>query len=83
MANKKISQLTQQTAADVDNANDEADNLRITRARAQSVADYLISRGIEGERISWEGVGSKRARAPNLTKRGRKRNRRIEFHIVN
>ena len=66
----------------VDNANDEADNVRITRARAQAVSNYLISKGISEDRISWEGVGSKKPRVPNLTARGRKRNRRIEFHIV-
>ncbi|MEE2904167.1 MAG: carboxypeptidase regulatory-like domain-containing protein [Myxococcota bacterium] len=66
----------------VDNANDEADNVRVTRARAENIANYLVSKGVADDRVSWEGVGSKRPRVPNLTARGRKRNRRIEFHIV-
>jgi outer membrane protein OmpA-like peptidoglycan-associated protein len=43
---------------------------------------YLVDQGIDASRLSSEGFGSSRPIAPNLTRRGREQNRRVEFHIV-
>lgn len=57
-------------------------NLRLSKNRAASVREYLISKGVEGRRITSEGYGEERPIAPNTTKQGRAKNRRTEIHIT-
>jgi len=54
-------------------------NQRLSEARAQSVADYLIAHGVDESRISAIGYGELVPIAPNDTARNRSRNRRIKF----
>lgn len=65
-----------------DNVGSEETNLDLSRRRAQAVMDYFVAQGIDASRLSAEGFGSTRPIAPNLTRRGREQNRRVEFHIV-
>ncbi|MEQ8272964.1 MAG: OmpA family protein [Deltaproteobacteria bacterium] len=65
-----------------DNVGSEETNLDLSRRRAQAVVDYFVAQGIDASRLSAEGFGSTRPIAPNLTRRGREQNRRVEFHIV-
>ena len=60
---------------------DPAFNLDLSRRRAQSVADYLIERGVAGGRLVVEGAGASRPVADNDTNYGRRQNRRIEFSL--
>ncbi len=64
-----------------DSAGNEVRNLRISRARAQAVADYLIKGGVATDRLVVEGLGSVDPVADNDTARGRDLNRRIEFEL--
>ena len=64
-----------------DNSGDEVNNLRLSEARAKSVADYLISEGINKERIKIKGYGSSQPIAENKSEEGRMKNRRVEFKI--
>ncbi len=64
-----------------DAAGNESRNLRISRARAQAVADYLINGGVTTGRLIVEGVGSVDPVADNGTVHGRDLNRRIEFEL--
>lgn len=57
-------------------------NLRLSRERAQSVADALVGLGLDRSRLDVEGHGSKRPLAPNVTARGRQLNRRVDFIVV-
>lgn len=57
-------------------------NLRLSQARAEAVATYLAEKGIAFDRVSAKGFGESKPIAPNLTKRGRAMNRRVEFHVV-
>ena len=54
----------------------------LSTLRAKAVADYLINRGIEGERIKYKGWGKRRPIASNGTPRGRKKNQRVEIKIL-
>jgi outer membrane protein OmpA-like peptidoglycan-associated protein len=54
-------------------------NLRLSRERAQSVRDYLISRGIAPARLIARGYGPDHPVASNATVAGRDLNRRSEF----
>lgn len=57
------------------------DNLSLSEARAHSVRNYLIARGLPADRLSANGFGSTRPVADNSTPGGRKQNRRIEFRV--
>lgn len=56
----------------------EMHNLTLSENRAQAVADYLISQGIEADRLVVEAYGESRPIATNQTDEGRQRNRRVE-----
>lgn len=64
-----------------DASGSETWNRRLSLARAQAVADYLINGGIEPDRLIVAGMGSAVPVADNTTSRGRSRNRRIEFEL--
>lgn len=65
-----------------DNTGNDADNLKLSESRAKAVADYLISRGINANRLSWKGFGESKPIAPNDTEEGRAKNRRTEFTVI-
>ena len=56
-------------------------NQQLSLARASSVRDYLVSRGIAQDRITAQGMGSSRPIAPNNTAEGRADNRRVEIIV--
>jgi outer membrane protein OmpA-like peptidoglycan-associated protein len=49
--------------------------------RATSVKNYIVSKGVEQDRLSVVGYGSKKPVADNKTLDGRKANRRVEFKV--
>lgn len=57
-------------------------NLKLSQERANAVAEYLASLGIDRSRLEATGFGSTRPIAPNLTARGRELNRRVDFVII-
>lgn len=64
-----------------DNQGPDEMNQKLSEDRAASVVDYLISKGIDRERLTSRGFGEKEPIAPNNTAEGRQKNRRTEFHI--
>lgn len=56
-------------------------NLELSKKRAQAVADFLISQGVDEKRLSWEGYGKTRPVADNDTPEGRQKNRRVDLVI--
>lgn len=64
-----------------DASGDEFWNRRLSRARAQAVADYIAQGGIPPQRLLVTGLGSLQPIADNTTARGRRFNRRIEFEL--
>ncbi|MBN2407871.1 MAG: OmpA family protein [Elusimicrobia bacterium] len=59
-----------------------AHNKDLSKRRAKSVRDYLVSKGVPASNLTYEGYGSERPAADNSTKLGRYRNRRIEFVLI-
>jgi len=57
-------------------------NLALSQARADNVADALITAGLPKEIIRTEGFGATSFVADNKTDAGRQRNRRSEIHLV-
>lgn len=62
-----------------DNVGPPALNLRLSRERAEAVRNALIERGVKHERLRTQGFGESRPVAPNRTRAGRAKNRRVEF----
>lgn len=62
-----------------DNIGSASDNMRLSRRRAESVAAYLIEKGISASRISSLGRGENEPAFDNATEEGRSSNRRVEF----
>jgi outer membrane protein OmpA-like peptidoglycan-associated protein len=65
-----------------DNRGKAASNMRLSSRRAESVMDYLVSKGISPDRLESIGYGSTKPVATNRTNAGRTKNRRTEFRIV-
>ena len=61
----------------------ESFNQKLSEDRANSVMEYMISKGISKDRVSAVGYGSSRPKEDNGTEAGRKANRRIEIRVVN
>ena len=61
----------------------EADwNKKLSKRRAQAIADYLVSRGVDPTRIVARGNGAGRPIASNRTADGRARNRRTDILFI-
>ncbi|GFE75815.1 MULTISPECIES: OmpA family protein [Novosphingobium] len=65
-----------------DSTGSDAYNLDLSKRRADSVARYLISRGVSSARIQTQGMGKNYPVADNTTAEGRAKNRRVEIKIT-
>lgn len=54
----------------------------ISTARAKSVAEYLINKGVSPEKVQFKGYGKKKPIADNRTMAGRLKNQRVELKIL-
>lgn len=64
-----------------DNVGQRESNLALSHARALSVKNYMVSKGIPGSHMDVVGKGPDEPVADNTSNDGRARNRRIEFKI--
>jgi OmpA-OmpF porin, OOP family len=65
-----------------DSIGSDAYNKKLSMRRAEAVKAYLVSKGIEANRIYTEGKGESQPIADNKTKEGRAKNRRVEIEVV-
>lgn len=65
-----------------DSTGPDAYNQKLSERRANSVKEYLVSRGVPADRIYTEGKGESEPVATNATREGRAQNRRVEIEIV-
>ncbi|WP_295856303.1 outer membrane protein OmpA [uncultured Xylophilus sp.] len=65
-----------------DSVGTDAYNQRLSVRRAEAVKAYLVSKGIERNRVYTEGKGEKQPIADNKTAAGRAQNRRVEIEVV-
>jgi OOP family OmpA-OmpF porin len=64
-----------------DSTGPEDYNLDLSVRRAQAVADYIISEGIDASIIDVSGEGESNPIASNATREGRAENRRVDIHV--
>ena len=65
-----------------DSVGTDAYNQKLSVRRAEAVKAYLVSKGVEKNRIYTEGKGEKQPVADNKTAEGRAKNRRVEIEVV-
>ncbi len=65
-----------------DSVGSDAYNQRLSVRRSEAVKAYLVSKGVERNRVYTEGKGEKQPVADNKTAEGRAKNRRVEIEVV-
>jgi outer membrane protein OmpA-like peptidoglycan-associated protein len=65
-----------------DNAGDAEKNMLLSQDRVKVVKEYLISKGIDAQRISGKGFGGTQSLNTNGDEESRKQNRRVEFVVT-
>lgn len=71
-----------QISGHTDNVGEAQANLILSKKRAEALKNYLIGKGIDGNRMITEYFGETKPIADNTTDLGRQKNRRVEMKIV-
>ncbi len=79
---KEFGEMRLRIEGHTDNTGVASKNQTLSQARAESVRDYLISKGIAADRLEAVGFGQDRPVADNATAKGRAENRRTEFTVL-
>ena len=79
---REYDQTMIEVSGHTDSIGSDAYNDKLSRQRAQSVANYLTGRGISGQRLIITGAGERYPIASNDTEACRAENRRVEMTIV-
>ncbi|HTQ27624.1 MAG TPA: OmpA family protein [Puia sp.] len=66
-----------------DASGNAAENIKLSKDRAEAVKAYLVKRGINPARISTVGYGQQHPLADNTSAAGKAINRRVEFRLDN
>lgn len=74
--------ITIEISGHTDDKGSDEYNLNLSEGRAQAVMNYLLSKGIDSERMQAKGYGEIKPINNNSTEEGRAQNRRVEFTIL-
>lgn len=74
-------EIAVEIAGHTDSLGSDAYNQRLSERRAKAVRDYLVSQGVDGDRLSEKGYGEAEPVADNDTEEGRELNRRVELRV--
>lgn len=55
---------------------------KLSAERAKSVAEYLVTKGINSARLKYKGYGKRKPIANNFTSEGKRKNQRVEIKIL-
>ena len=75
--------VTFEIAGHTDNRGNPTKNQMLSQARAQTVANYFIQKGVDSKRLKVMGYGASRPISSNTSAEGRALNRRVELNRVN
>lgn len=76
---KETPGLKVEVSGHTDTDGDDASNLKLSEARANTVKNQLVSMGIDASRLAVKGYGETKPIAENTTFEGKAQNRRVEF----
>ena len=79
---KKYPQIKIRIMGHTDDVGTQERNQRLSEQRARSVVNYLTKKGIKIKRLTFKGYGETHPIDSNQTKKGRQKNRRVEFVIL-
>jgi outer membrane protein OmpA-like peptidoglycan-associated protein len=79
---KAYPEMEFEVAGHTDNRGNPTKNQMLSQARAQTVANYFISKGVDAKQIKVMGYGSSRPIGPNTSAEGRALNRRVELNRI-
>jgi outer membrane protein OmpA-like peptidoglycan-associated protein len=79
---KEYDKTVVEVAGHTDDRGADTYNQSLSERRADSVAQYLRSRGLDGMRLITIGYGESRPKAANSTAAGREQNRRVELTLA-
>jgi outer membrane protein OmpA-like peptidoglycan-associated protein len=79
---KKNTTIRIEIGGHTDSDGSETHNNQLSQNRAKAVYDYLISNGVEAERLTFKGYGESVPVEGNDTEEGRAKNRRTEFKVI-
>jgi len=79
---KEYSDTTVTVVGHTDSVGDASYNQGLSEQRANSVAGYLRSQGVAGQRFNVMGYGEQSSVASNATREGRAQNRRVEITLT-
>ncbi len=65
-----------------DNAGGYDHNVDLSQRRAEAVVKYLVEKGVDPANLTAKGYGPDVPIASNKNKKGKAKNRRVEFHLV-
>jgi outer membrane protein OmpA-like peptidoglycan-associated protein len=74
--------VTVELSGHTDNVGAKDYNRKLSHDRAQSVLDFLVSKGVSPQRLTAKGYGMDEPITTNDTDEGRAMNRRVEFRVV-
>ena len=69
-------------SGNTDNAGSRDANMRLSRARAEAVAQFLMTKGFDRNKFEVIGNGPDKPLADNVSDAGRAKNRRTDFEII-
>lgn len=75
-------ELSIEIAGHTDNIGEHENNLTLSQKRAETVRNYLISKGIKPNRVTAKGYGEDYPIDTNSTVTGRQNNRRTEVRVL-
>jgi len=74
-------EVTAEIHGHADSTGPEKYNQGLSERRAQAVVNYLVTNGVEAARLTATGFGEMVPVAPNTSKEGRQKNRRVEMNF--
>ena len=79
---KKYPNVQVEISGHTDSDGDEKHNQKLSQNRADEIKKYMVSKGIDGKRISTVGYGKSIPKYPNDSAENKALNRRIEAKII-
>lgn len=79
---EKNSKMSVEVGAHTDNVESDKYNQDLSQRRASAIRNYLVSKGIAGNRILAKGYGETKPVGDNNTELGKAQNRRVEITVI-